>query len=282
MLRQATERLTAAGVPSPRADAELLAAHVLGVSRGRVGALALLGSDSPERSHLERFEDLVLQRAKRIPLQHLTGVAYFRDLELQVGPGVFVPRPETETLAQLAIDAAREAIARAGRAVVVDLGTGSGAVAAAVAAEVPEASVHAVELSEHAAAWAERNLTPHGVELRVGDLRTAYDDLDGSVDVVVSNPPYIPAEAVPLEPEVRDHDPELALYGGGADGMELPRAVERSAARLLVPGGFVAMEHAETQEEAALKLFADTYTWREARSHLDLTDRPRCTSAYRV
>ncbi|MBG6083642.1 peptide chain release factor N(5)-glutamine methyltransferase [Zhihengliuella flava] len=276
-LRWATARLAAAGVPSPRADAELLAAHVLEVSRGRVGALALLGTEVPDH-----FEELVLQRADRIPLQHLTGRAYFRNLELHVGPGVFVPRPETETLAQLAIDAARQALEHSGRAIVVDLGTGSGAVAASVAAEVPEARVYAVEVSELAAAWAERNLSPWGVELRVGDLRTAYADLEAEFDVVVSNPPYIPPDAVPQEPEVRTHDPQLALYGGGADGMDLPRAVEQSAGRLLRPGGVVAMEHAEVQERLALGLFADRRRWVRAQSHLDLTGRPRCTSAVKV
>ncbi|RZU61675.1 peptide chain release factor N(5)-glutamine methyltransferase [Zhihengliuella halotolerans] len=276
-LRAASAVLAEAGVPSPRVDAELLAAHLLGVSRGRVGALALAGAPAPAG-----LDELVAERARRIPLQHLTGVAHFRHLDLAVGPGVFVPRPETETLAQLGIDAARAAVAATGGATVVDLGTGSGAVAAAIASEVPAAVVHAVELSEHAAAWAERNLTPLGVELRVGDLRTAFEDLDGRVDVVVSNPPYIPADAVPNEPEVRDHDPELALYGGGADGMELPRAVEATARRLLSAGGYVALEHAEVQERAMQALFERTGAWADVAGHRDLTDRARCTSARRA
>ncbi|WP_309082088.1 peptide chain release factor N(5)-glutamine methyltransferase [Zhihengliuella sp.] len=279
-LRECAARLSAAGVPSPRADAELLAAHVLGVGRGRVGALRLAGHALAD-DDAERLAALVDERAARVPLQHLTGVAHFRHLELRVGPGVFVPRPETEALAGLAIDAAAAVIARRGSAVVVDLGTGSGAIAAAVASEVPAARVHAVELSEHAAAWAEQNLAPHGVDLRVGDLRTAFEDLDGTVDVVVSNPPYIPAGAVPVDPEVREHDPGLALYGGGADGMELPRAVERTAARLLVPGGLVALEHAEVQEEAMQEMFRGAGAWATIAGHRDLTGRPRCTSAVR-
>ncbi|GHD08598.1 peptide chain release factor N(5)-glutamine methyltransferase [Zhihengliuella salsuginis] len=273
-LHAATARLAAAGVPSPRVDAELLAAHLLDVSRGRVGAMALAGADAPAG-----LDELVAERARRAPLQHLTGVAHFRHLDLKVGPGVFVPRPETETLAQLGIDAARAAVAASGTATVVDLGTGSGAVAAAIASEVPGTTVYAVELSEHAAAWAERNLSPLGVELRVGDLRDAFADLDGRVDVVVSNPPYIPAGAVPNEPEVRDHDPELALYGGGADGMELPRAVESTARRLLVPGGYAAIEHAEVQERAMRALFEQAGGWGDVAGHLDLTERARCTSA---
>ncbi|GAA3692522.1 peptide chain release factor N(5)-glutamine methyltransferase [Zhihengliuella alba] len=279
-LGHCAERLAAAGVPSARTDAELLAAHVLGVGRGRIGALRLAGHVLAA-DDAERIDALVDERAARVPLQHLTGVAYFRHLELRVGPGVFVPRPETEELAGLAIEAAAAVIERRGSAVVVDLGTGSGAVAAAVASELPAARVHAVELSEHAAAWAEQNLAPHGVELRLGDLRTAFGDLDGSVDVVVSNPPYIPDGAVPVDPEVREHDPSLALYGGGADGMELPRAVERTAARLLVPGGFVALEHAEVQEAAMQDMFRAAGAWTSVAGHRDLTGRPRCTSAVR-
>jgi release factor glutamine methyltransferase len=275
-IRLAAARLAEAGVPSPRADAELLAAHLLGVGRGRVVALALGGAGVPEG-----YDDLVAERCRRVPLQHLTGTAHFRHLELAVGPGVFVPRPETETLAQLAIDHARIVLAQTGQAKVVDLGTGSGAIAAAVASEVPGSTVYAVELSDLARAWAERNLAPHGVVLLAGDLRTALADHDGSFDVVVSNPPYIPADAVPNEPEARDHDPRLALYGGGADGMELPAAVERAAARLLRPGGFAAMEHAEVQAGAVAALFDSTGCWDAIAGHQDLTGRDRATSAVR-
>lgn len=204
-LSAAAARLAEAGVPSPRVDAELLAAHLLGVTLGRVRALALMDAEAPDG-----LEDLVAERATRVPLQHITGRAFFRHLELQVGPGVFVPRPETETVAQHAIDQARALPA----AKVVDLGTGSGAIAAAVASEVPSARVYAVELSDLAHAWAERNLAPLGVTLLRDDLRTALSAHDGTFDVVVSNPPYIPAEAVPREPEVAEHDPQMALYGG--------------------------------------------------------------------
>ncbi|MGG5751721.1 peptide chain release factor N(5)-glutamine methyltransferase [Zafaria sp. Z1313] len=273
-LADAVKRLRAAGVPTPRVDAELLAAHAAGVGRGRLQALALAGAPEPEG-----FAGLVAERCARVPLQHLTGTAYFRHLELAVGPGVFVPRPETEEVARLAIEAALERRAPGGVVRVVDLGTGSGALAAAVASEVDGAEVHAVELSPLALAWAERNLAPHGVHLVQGDLRTAFEELDGTVDVVVSNPPYIPAGAVPVDPEVRDHDPELALYGGGASGLELPAAVERSAARLLRPGGYVVMEHAEVQDLSARALFEDAGCWESVLGHRDLAGRARATSA---
>ena len=273
-LRSASARLAEAGVPSPRVDAELLAAHLLGCSRGRVQALAF--TDAPEP---EGYAELVQERCRRIPLQHLTGRAAFRRLELAVGPGVFVPRPETETLAQLAIDAARTRLEETGHVRVVDLGTGSGALAAAVADEVPGAEVTAVELSGLALAWARRNLEPLGVRLIHADLRTALADEPGSFDVVVSNPPYIPAAAVPAEPEAAEHDPRMALYGGGADGLELPHAAAATAARLLRPGGFFAMEHAEVQAQALLHHLETAGGWRRVRTHADLNDRPRATSA---
>ncbi len=272
-LSAAAARLAEAGVPSPRVDAELLAAHLLGVSLGRVRALALMDAESPDG-----LEDLVAERATRVPLQHITGRAFFRHLELQVGPGVFVPRPETETVAQHAIDQALALPA----AKVVDLGTGSGAIAAAVASEVPSAMVYAVELSDLAHAWAERNLAPLGVTLLRDDLRTALSEHDGTFDVVVSNPPYIPAEAVPREPEVAEHDPQMALYGGGADGMELPAATAATAARLLKPGGYFIMEHAEVQAAAVLSLLQAAGCWQQVATEYDLTGRERATSARRL
>ncbi|EMY34645.1 N5-glutamine S-adenosyl-L-methionine-dependent methyltransferase [Arthrobacter crystallopoietes BAB-32] len=271
-LAEAARLLAAAGVPSPRVDAELLAAHVLGESAGRVRVLALTGAPEPEG-----LAELVSERARRVPLQHITGKAYFRHLELAVGPGVFVPRPETETVAQHAIDAAR----RVAGAKVVDLGTGSGAIAGSVADEVPGADVYAVELSGLAYAWAERNLQPLGVTLVRGDLRTALSEHEGTFDVVVSNPPYIPPDAVPVDPEVAEHDPELALYGGGVDGMELPRATADSAARLLKPGGYFIMEHAEVQAAAVSKLLAAAGCWNDIATVSDLTGRERATAAIR-
>jgi len=257
LLRWAAGELSAAGVASPRTDAELLLAHALGVTRAEVRRLAIL--DAPladagtDDGTARTFAALVERRAAREPLQHLTGVAPFRHLELAVGPGVFVPRPETEQVAQVAIDEAAAVVAARGTAVVVDLCTGSGALALAVATEVPGAQVHAVELDRSAFEWAERNVAAAGGAVRLvrGDARRALGELDGTVDVVVSNPPYVPPDAVPVDPEVARHDPAVALYGLGPDGLEVPRGVTAAAARLLRPGGLYVMEHAEVQAAAA-------------------------------
>lgn len=251
-LRAGQAVLEAAGVTSARVEVELLAAHLLGLSPGELRTAAALGRPAPAG-----LADLVERRARRIPLQHLTGTAPFRHLELLVGPGVFVPRPETEQVAEVAIHAARTALAARGSVVVVDLCTGSGAIALAVADEVVgQVQVHAVELDAAAHVWAQRNVEVSGlgVHLVRGDARTALADLDGTVDVVVANPPYIPPDAVPVDPEVRDHDPAVALYGLGADGLEVPRGVAAAAARLLRPGGVLVMEHADTQGAAVRDL----------------------------
>ncbi|MGN7249443.1 peptide chain release factor N(5)-glutamine methyltransferase [Arthrobacter sp. SAFR-014] len=274
-VREATELLTEAGVPSPRVDAELLADHLLGVGLGRLRSMMLGDASAPAG-----YAELVAERATRIPLQHITGVAHFRYLQLAVGPGVFIPRPETESVVQLVIDRLR-ALERAGvvRPKVVDLGTGSGAIAGSIAHEVPEAEVFAVEFSEFAHAWAAKNLRPLGVTLLLGDLRNALPELNGTFDVVVSNPPYIPAEAIPNEPEVALHDPPEALYGGGADGMELPTAAAASAARLLVPGGYFVMEHAEVQAGWISTMLKRTKLWTDVTTHFDLNGKERATSA---
>lgn len=276
VLAEATAILAAAGVPSPAVDAELLAAHVLNTSRGRLKSLQMMG-ESFSIADDATYSRLVERRATRVPLQHLTGVAYFRYLELEVGPGVFVPRPETETVVQIAVDFAQGL--RAPR--LVDLGTGSGAIAGSLAHELSGAEVHAVELSDLAFPYAQRNLAPLGVHLIQGDMRDAFAELDGTCDVVVSNPPYIPANAVPREPEARDHDPQMALYGGGDDGMVMPRAAERTAARLLHPGGLFVMEHAEVQAPQMAALFEEGGVWNNIQTHRDLTGRDRSTSGIR-
>ena len=267
---EATAILAQAGVPSPRVDAELLADHLLGVGLGRLRALMLGDSPAPDG-----YADLVAERARRTPLQHITGVAYFRYLELAVGPGVFIPRPETESVVQLVVDH----VQGMAHPRIVDLGTGSGAIAGSIAHEVPGAEVHAVEYSPFAHAWAEKNLAPLGVRLVLGDLRDALPELNGTFDVVISNPPYIPAEAIPNEPEVALHDPPEALYGGGADGMELPTAAAASAARLLVPGGYFVMEHAEVQAGWIKAMLSRTGVWTGITTHLDLNGKERATSA---
>lgn len=271
LLRSAAAVLRAAGVPSPEVDAAELLASVLGIPRGRVDASRRLPT-----AQVEPFGILVRRRAAREPLQHLTGTAGFRYLELAVGPGVFVPRPETEALAGWAVDRAREVATREGRVpVVVDLCTGSGAIALAVATEVPGSQVHAVELDEPAWTWAERNLRGSGVDLRQGDMATSFPDLDGRVDVVVSNPPYIPLEAYEsVAPEAREHDPALALWGG-SDGLDAIRVVERVATRLLRPGGAVGFEHAEAQETVAPAVLTGAGRWVDVRDHRDLAGRPR-------
>lgn len=273
-LRAAGEWLAAAGVESPEYDAAELLAHVLGTTRGAL-ATAAEPTDAQERE----FEALVARRAAREPLQHLTGVAGFRYVELAVGPGVFVPRPETEVLAGWGVDAARVVLAAGREPVVVDLCTGSGAIALSVATEVPQAHVHAVELSEDAFAWAARNLSGSGVDLRQGDMREAFADLDGTVDVVLANPPYIPLEAYEsVAAEARDHDPALALWSG-ADGLDAMRVVEQVAARLLRPGGVAGAEHADVQGESAPAVFRRSGRWSDVRDHRDLAGRPRFVTA---
>ncbi|WP_235480856.1 peptide chain release factor N(5)-glutamine methyltransferase [Agromyces sp. Leaf222] len=271
-------RLTASGVPDAEVDAELLMGHVLGLSRGGVQARLILGGELGE-ADAAALEGVVARRAAREPLQHITGRAPFRSLDLLVGPGVLVPRPETETVAQLAIDALRAVPAAS--PIAVDLGTGSGALALALATEVPHAEVHAVELSPEAAVWARRNIDEVGaeVDLVVGDLADALPELDGRVSVVVSNPPYVPAAELPRDVEVLVHDPDVALYGG-VDGLDVIRALSVRAFALLHPGGTLVFEHFETQSAAIADLLrADG--WRAISHHRDLTGRDRATTATR-
>lgn len=274
---RAVSVLTAARIPSPEVDAELLIGHVLGLSRGQVQAKAVADAMLSADDHLTVLE-LVERRAAREPLQHITGRAAFRSLDLAVGPGVFVPRPETEFVAQLAIDALLAVPSPAPRA--VDLGTGSGAIAIALATEVPHAEVAAVENSTRAFIWAKQNVRESGAQnlrLVFGDLADALPELDGRLDVVISNPPYIPLGAIPRDPEVRLHDPEAALYGG-ADGLDVVRAVSTRARALLRPGGTLVLEHGELQGEAIRELLvADG--WRAPQTSRDLLGRDRATTA---
>jgi release factor glutamine methyltransferase len=277
-VRLAAQLLAEHDVPSPESDAVALAAHVAGWDHGELQRRMVLGDPVPEG--WERFDELVAERARRVPLQHLTGSAGFRRLDLAVGPGVFVPRPETELTAELAITAAREVA----RPVVVDLCTGSGAIALSVRDEAPLADVHAVELSPEAHAWAVRNRDRTGlhVDLRLGDAATAFPELVGGVDVVVCNPPYIPEGMVPNDPEVRNHDPELALYGGSVDGLAVPLALAARAAELLRDGGVLVMEHADVQCEWLPQALRRAGVWQEVGDHEDLTGRPRVVTAARA
>jgi len=275
----AVRTLGLAGVPTPEADAELLIGHVLGLSRGGVQAKAIAGAVLGLDDYL-RVAEAVDRRAAREPLQHITGRAAFRSLELAVGPGVFVPRPETELVAQLAIDTLL-AVASPEPAA-IDLGTGSGAIALSLASEVPHARVWAVENSPRAFIWARQNAREQdlpNLRLVFADLAEALPELDGGLDVVVSNPPYIPLGAIPRDPEVRLHDPEAALYGG-EDGLDVVRALSVRARALLRPGGTLVLEHAE-QQGAAIRALLAADGWRAAATHRDLTGRDRATTALR-
>lgn len=278
----ATAVLAQAGVPSPRHDAVALAAYALGLPHVEL----VLPPPLPAGFAVE-YAQLVERRRAREPLQHIVEHTVFRYVTLRVEPGVFVPRPETETVAQLAVDEAAARAERGGRPLVVDLCTGTGAIAVSVDTEVPASRVVAVDLSDAAVGLARANAgAVAGPDLRVvqGDVRdpSLLADLDGTVDVVVSNPPYIPPDAVPLDPEVRDHDPDLALYGGGVDGLDVPRAVIAAAARLLVPGGLLVMEHAEVQGPDARAAAVSTGAFTDVRTVADLTGRPRTLVARRV
>ncbi|WP_091327656.1 peptide chain release factor N(5)-glutamine methyltransferase [Geodermatophilus ruber] len=279
LLAEAARRLAEAGVESPRVDAELLLAHVLGVTRTGLLTAAAVPDDAATR-----FAALVGQRADRVPLQHLTGRAAFRHLELSVGPGVFVPRPETEQLAGWALDR----LAATDAPVVVDLGAGSGAIALSVAHEHPAARVTAVERDISAIEWTRHNAAVRAaagdtpVEVISGDMTDPHllRELDGAVDVVVSNPPYVPDGAV-VPREVADHDPPLALWGG-PDGLDVVRGLLVTAARLLRPGGWLGIEHADQQGSAVPALVRAHGGFTDVADHPDLAGRPRYTTARRA
>ncbi|WP_109529196.1 MULTISPECIES: peptide chain release factor N(5)-glutamine methyltransferase [Nocardia] len=280
---EAAEILGQAGVHSPRADAELLAAHLLGVQRTRLILVPLI-----EPEQLERYRELVARRAQRIPLQHLTGVASMGEIDLAVGPGVFVPRPETELLFAWAL-AFLETLPRDHPPTVVDLCTGSGALALAIAHARPDARVHAVELDPDALRWARRNADDRAADGDTAIVLHADDvtdpalltELNGRVDVVVANPPYIPEDAV-LDPEVADHDPHRALFGG-TDGLDVIRGMVPTITRLLRPGGATAIEHDDSNGSAlAAVLNAEVGMFTDVAEHPDLAGRPRFVVARRA
>jgi release factor glutamine methyltransferase len=279
-IAMATARLAEAGVDSPRADAEILAAHVHGVPRTGLHLV-------PDSRFEPRFWDQVARREAREPLQHITGLTHFRYIELEVGPGVFVPRPETEVMTGWAIGKLGEM--DVADPVVADLGTGSGAIALAIAQEVPRAQVHAVEADPVALGWAERNIalcaayaahTAGRVMLHAGDFTGALPGFDGGVDLVISNPPYIPVGAS-VPPEVAEYDPAGALWGGD-DGLDAIRVIEEVAGRLLRPDGLVAVEHGAPQGPAVYWVFAEERGWRDTRNHKDLANRDRFVTARRT
>lgn len=282
LLIEAVSQLRAGGVESPEQEARQLLAYAAGVELARLPLI-----DAVEDGQAAHFQTLIKKRSQRIPLQHLTGRAHFRHLELEVGPGVFVPRPETEVMTGWAIEQLRPmvyAVAR-GRSrhlpVVVELGTGSGAIAKSIATELTGTRVYAVEVSEEAAAYASRNLADTTVELYVQDMIGALPQLNGGVDLVIANPPYVPLEAFEsVVPEARDHDPLLALFAG-EDGLDVIRAVVAEAARLLRPAGLLCIEHADVQGESAQQVVVTHGGFAGVRDHQDLTGRSRFVTAIR-
>ena len=271
VIKEATDQLTVAGVTSPNTDAKLLTCFALGIEKSEL-ELWLVEKRAFPIGELGEFKSALARRVEREPLQHITGVAYFRHLELEVGPGVFVPRPETEQLVEVAIQQLEEI----SNGMVVDLCSGSGAIAIAIQTEVPGSKVYSVELSNQAFSYLSRNMQKYGLDLencRNEDLATAFGELKGSVDLVVSNPPYIPDDAVPIDLEVSLHDPKIALYGG-RDGLDVIRAISSRAKYLLRPSGRLLIEHADSQAGAITELLLSS-GWKDIVSLQDLAGKDR-------
>jgi release factor glutamine methyltransferase len=279
VLTRATAELVAAGVPRPHEDARALAAHVLALpGPDHLGAVRSLGADEAAA-----FAALVAERADRVPLPHLTGRVRFRDIELLVGPGVFVPQPETEPVVGWAVTAIRASGVTA--PCVIDLCTGSGTIALALANELPHARVHAVERDPGALTWARRNGQARvaagdpPVIWHLGEVAGCLPELDGRVDLVASNPPYVATgERHVPDPEVVEHDPAVALWAGD-DGLDLVRDIEAAARRLLRPGGLVVVEHSDRQGESAPAVFRAAGGWHDVVDHLDQEHRDRFVTA---
>lgn len=268
----ATTVLAEAGIDSARFDAEELAAFLAGTDRGRLSLL-----DSPGDEFFAQYHDVVTARSQRIPLQHLIGSAAFGPVVLEVGPGVFVPRPETEAMLEWAIGQRL-----APQPVIVDLCTGSGALAIALAQHFRAARILGVDDSDAALRYARRNAAGSRVELIRADV-TQPDllaELDGGVDLVVANPPYVPDDAV-LEAEVAQHDPPHAVFGG-PDGMTVIPAVVGLAGRLLRPGGLFAVEHDDSTSAATIECVTGTGLFDDVVARKDLTGRPRFVTARRL
>lgn len=267
----ATTLLAQAGIDSARYDAEELAAHLAGTERGRLSMLA-----APDDTFFDRFHASIAERSRRVPLQHLTGIAAFGPLALTVGPGVFIPRPETEAMLEWATAQHLPDDPR-----IVDLCTGSGALALGLARHWPDARVIGVDDSAAALDYARTNAAGTAVELVHADVTAAgaLSALDGQVDLLVSNPPYVP-DGAQLEPEVLDHDPSHAVFGG-PDGMTVITVLVGLAERLLRPGGLFAVEHDDTASALTVELICETAAFADVISHRDLTGRPRFVTAER-
>ena len=275
VLSDASGKLLEAGVTSATVDAELLASHTLGITRSDLALLVATNQEFPA-SELERFDIALARRVSREPLQHITGIAPFRHLELLVGPGVFTPRPETEQLVSYAL----EKISGKQKPLIVDLCSGSGAIAISLATEVSGSEVFAVELSNEAFAFLLQNAARYGLSqanLRNEDLQHSLTELDGLVDLVISNPPYIPNDAIPIDLEVQLHEPSMSLYGG-VDGLDVVRQISVRAMELLKPGGVLVMEHADTQSRAIGELLL-AEGWLQVEARADLAGKDRMISA---
>ena len=271
----AKEALSRAGVPSPDADAHWLLAHTLGITRAEL-LTQITFEACLSTEELNQFKEVLDKRSSRVPLQHITGLAGFRTLELEVGPGVFIPRFETEQVAQIAIDYMNSL---PGKPRAVDLGTGSGAISISLSKET-NAEVVAIELSQQAAEYAKRNIEKNQaeVELIIGSIEQELPKLQ-NLDLVISNPPYIPLSAIPLDPEVRDFDPEIALYSG-EDGLETIRQIVEIGPVSLRVGGLLVLEHADGQSDAVCELLLEA-GYGGISVHPDPTGRLRAVSATR-
>lgn len=296
VLRDAVKKLEFAGVESAEYDARLLLAHACGVSLAELNKALLMGdykNFSPD--YASKYSDFVSRRASREPLQHIIGRAPFRYLDLRVGKGVFVPRPETEVVVDAGLDWLCES--HISKPTVVDLCAGSGAIGLSIATEVADAQVWAVEKSPEAFQYLRKNFEEtaknyenmqissryHAVladatKAHISDLTPELHAICGKVDLVITNPPYVPENQVPEQIEVREYDPPLALYGGSVDGLLIPEQIMRAAFALLKPGGAMVMEHDVSQGDA-LKKYAESLGFACTRVGNDLTGRPRYTFA---
>ena len=275
LLSESSSKLKEAGVTSATVDAELLACYCLGISRSELAIMVATNQEFPTES-LELFDLSLARRVARQPLQHITGSAPFRHLELKVGPGVFTPRPETEQVVGFAL----ETISNWQSPLIVDLCAGSGAIAISLATEISGSTVFAVEKSSEAFAYLRDNAASYGLaeaNLRNEDLENSLPELDGQVDLVISNPPYIPNDAIPIDLEVQLHEPSMSLYGG-VDGLDVVRQISSRAMKLLKPGGLLVIEHADTQSNAIGKLLL-AEGWLEIVARADLAGKERMISA---
>jgi len=283
LLHNATEILNQAGIDSAHVDASLLLASVMKIERSQLSPFAEIPV-----VQAATFSELVHQRAKRIPLQHITGEAHFRHITLKVGAGVFVPRPETELLVEVGIESLCQLDSPR---IAADLCAGSGAIALSLACEVANTTVFAIEQSSDAFTWLKTNVEAHKAQLEQvsskvvcihGDATelSLLSHLAGNVDVVLSNPPYIPDAMIPRDPEARDHDPAMALFGG-PDGLDVARGVARVAQMLLKPGCMFGMEHADVQGESVPELLDEIGGWSQVKDHVDYNKLPRFTTAMR-